>query len=191
MTLTELFNSKGYNYYPTDKGTTHVYLDIYEKLFNTFKDEKINILEIGVREGGSIRLWHDYFTNATIYGYDISADANKEISKNWFIGKEIDTLINSEVNYIIKDSNLIKDDEFNNIPLSIIIDDGSHQLKDQLNTIKILYNQLIEGGMLIIEDVQDIDNQEFYFGLLGIPFEIIDLRHINNRYDDVLLLFKK
>lgn len=178
MTLRELYYGKGYGYYPTDKGTTHFYIDTYDELFAPLQDSKINVLEVGVSEGGSVRLWSEYFTNAKIYGYDIMNTARENI-------------FTDNVSYVIKDVNLIKFDEFENIPLSIAIDDGSHVLNDQLFFVKVIYPQMIDGGLLIIEDIQDIDNQKKDFETLGIPFEIIDLRPITNRYDDVLLLFRK
>ena len=54
----------------TDKDSTHSYLDLYDKLLLKRKETSFNILEIRVYIGGSIRLWADYFTNATIYGLD-------------------------------------------------------------------------------------------------------------------------
>ena len=60
----------------TDKNTDHSYLELYEKLLSPKKDTAKNILEIGIGErkvknGGSIKLWKDYFANATIYALDI------------------------------------------------------------------------------------------------------------------------
>jgi hypothetical protein len=60
----------------TDKNTLHSYLELYEKLLSPKKDTAKNVLEIGIgpvklQNGGSIKLWKDYFTNATVYGLDI------------------------------------------------------------------------------------------------------------------------
>jgi hypothetical protein len=177
MTLTELFNTEGYIKYPTDKETIHSYLPIYDDLFYKFQDQPINILEVGIQFGYSIQLWKEYFVNANkIFGYDI-ADQTK-IFPEGAIKR-------------IKDANTISLDEFKDTPLSIAIDDGSHSSSDQLNFIKNIYPQLIEGGLLIIEDVQDVDNQKKSFDLLNIPYTIIDLRNIKKRYDDVLLIFRK
>ena len=60
----------------TDKNTTHSYLPLYQKLLENKKETAKNVLEIGIgdfgeKNGGSIKLWKDYFTNATIYGLDI------------------------------------------------------------------------------------------------------------------------
>ena len=65
MNLAKLYNNL------TDKNTIHSYLPLYETLLQPIKDTSGNILEVGVRYGGSIKLCYDYFTKATIYGCDI------------------------------------------------------------------------------------------------------------------------
>ena len=70
-TLSELVN----NSY-TDKNTTHSYLNLYQNLLQRKKETAKHVLEIGIgdfgeKNGGSIKLWKDYFKNATIYGLDI------------------------------------------------------------------------------------------------------------------------
>jgi hypothetical protein len=54
----------------TDKNTSHSYLSTYEQLLLKKKNTAKNILEIGIQNGGSIKLWHDYFLNASIFGLD-------------------------------------------------------------------------------------------------------------------------
>ena len=61
----------------TDKNTTHSYLNLYEQLLSGKKDTAKNVLEIGIGNnekdnGGSIKLWKKYFTNAVIYALDIN-----------------------------------------------------------------------------------------------------------------------
>jgi len=177
-TLKEIFYSGGFELFPTDKETVHSYLDKYEQLFSKFKNEKINIFELGVQYGGSLKLWSNYFNNAKIIGYDINLTLKP-------------FMINNRCEYKLRNLYDIKPDEFKNNPLTIAIDDGSHILKDQIHFIKIIYPQIVDGGLLIVEDIQDIDNQMNEFVKLKIPFIVIDLRHIKNRYDDVLLIFRK
>ena len=66
MSLIELIDNS-----TTDKNTIHSYLETYEKLLQSKKYTAKNVLEIGIYMGGSIKLWHDYFVNARIYGLDI------------------------------------------------------------------------------------------------------------------------
>lgn len=176
MTLTELAGFEN-NPYLTDKGTTHSYLSVYDKLFYHSKNSKINILEIGFQHGGSCKLWEDYFPNAQIIGLDIT-DENIKIP-----GSE-------RVQLIVKDSNTLTKKYFKVIP-DIVIDDASHLLEDQIHVIKTIYPILKKGGMIIIEDVPDIDNQKKEFEKIKIPFLILDLRGERNQADNVLLIFVK
>ena len=47
--------------YPTTKNKMG-YIDIYDSFFNKLKDQQIDILEIGVEDGLSLKLWREYFT---------------------------------------------------------------------------------------------------------------------------------
>ena len=174
--LQELWESKGFNYYPTDKGLQHSYLETYSELFEEFRDEKINIVEIGIYLGGSIRLFEDWFTQATIKGYDVTFDYIRVPFKS---------------EKILKNCREFTLEEFKDFPPHIIIDDASHIVEDQLKMVEICYPQLQEGGLLIIEDIYDISKDKHKFDELGFPYQIIDLRLRKNRQDDVLLVYKK
>lgn len=176
MTLQELWNTKGFWYYPTDKGKEHSYLDVYTELFLPFKNEKINLIEIGIYLGGSMRLFEDWFTQANIMGYDVTF----EFIKVPFKGKKI-----------LKSCLDFTPDEFKDNPPHIIIDDASHVLEQQLKMVEICYPQLQPGGMLIIEDVNDIMHTKSSFDALKIPFKLYDLRLTKNRADDVLIVYTK
>ena len=85
MNLVELNTDT--TYFRTDKNSTHSYLPLYDNLLKPIKDTAINILEIGVRHGGSIKLWLDYFTKGTIYGCDIKGEGSERAEKLKLIGK--------------------------------------------------------------------------------------------------------
>ena len=55
----------------TDKNTSHSYLGLYQQLIVDKKDTAKHVLEVGIDKGGSIKLWHDFFTNATVHGIDV------------------------------------------------------------------------------------------------------------------------
>ena len=50
---------------------------IYEMYLQKFRDKKINILEIGIEDGNSLKIWSEYFLNARIVGLDILKKKNK------------------------------------------------------------------------------------------------------------------
>ena len=99
MNLTELFNSKDWN---TDKGTTHDYINgYYNHTFSPFKDQKIELLEIGIHKGASIELWSHFFSKGNIIGLD-----NEDLNY-------VPTLQNDGRNIIIRICDAYNDDWVN------------------------------------------------------------------------------
>ena len=68
------------------------YGDIYDKHFAPYRDQQINILEIGVLKGGSMRIWEKYFPKANIFGIDIDEECLQYQSDRTkiFIGDQAD-----------------------------------------------------------------------------------------------------
>ena len=179
----------------TDKGTQHTYLGIYEYLFYKKKQTASVVVEVGIgcffeKNGGSIKLWHDFFDNATIYGIDILPAQ-----------RVIESLLNNprvvlQCESNAYDSNFVSENYINkNIKADVIIDDGAHTFESMVSFLNLYLPILKDDGILIIEDVQDIkwvdslknfvpDNMKKYI-------EVIDLRHIKNRYDDIMFVVNK
>ena len=188
-TLNELVNNKH-----TDKNTTHSYLNLYENLLSSKKYTAKNILEIGIGypggNGGSIKMWNDYFVNANIYALDIQHinDIWDEIKNKNRIKLFTSTDAYDEINF--KELFLDK-----NIKFDMMLDDGPHSLESMKQFIK-LYSQLMtEDGILMIEDVQDIEWIEEL--KLVVPdhlkeyIQSYDLRSNKNRYDDIVFTINK
>lgn len=169
MTLCELQKK---NNYTTDKGTTHSYLEVYDKLFKPFQDKEINLLEVGIATGGSLKLWEDYFSKAHIWGVDIINEIQYKYSDRVY------TTFHS-----------FRDIDFS-LYLDIVIDDGSHFVKDQISLIEYLWPSVRKGGLIVIEDLHDYDNNIPKFIKLGIDFEAMDMRD-KGPDDNVLLIFRK
>ena len=117
MVLDTLFNKHG-----CDKSSKHNYHRVYEKEFSHYRDKEINILEIGIFKGDSIKAWLEYFPNAHIYGIDIFTR---------IIPEDIEVLSDERVHWIRGDSlsKSIVDfvqDAWHGIKFDIIIDDGKH-----------------------------------------------------------------
>ena len=188
-TLNELVNNNH-----TDKNTTHSYLNLYENLLSSKKYTAKNILEIGIGypggNGGSIKMWNDYFVNANIYALDIQHinDVWDEIKNKDRINLFTSTDAYDEINF--KELFLDK-----NIKFDMMLDDGPHSLESMKQFIK-LYSQLMtEDGILMIEDVQDIGWIEEL--KLVVPdhlkeyIQSYDLRSNKNRYDDIVFTINK
>ena len=173
----------------TDKNTVHSYLKTYETLFQNKKKTAKNILEIGIQDGGSIKLWFDYFQNATIYGLDIRKikDVWPEIRNKPRI--KIGCFDAYEQNFVEKQMKPL------NVKFDIMIDDGPHTLESMISFIEYYLPMLADDGIFVIEDVQSID----WIDTLAdaIPddmkqfIEIYDLRENKGRYDDIIFVVNK
>lgn len=174
----------------TDKNTTHSYLELYEKLLIDKKETAKNVLEVGIQNGGSIKLWHDYFTNATIYGLDIMKSENiwEGIKNNNKIILHTSTNAYDEslfnMNFLDK-----------GIKCDFMLDDGPHSLESMIQFIRLYSQIMTEDGLLIIEDVQDWSWIERLINEVPAelkPFvEVYDLRKNKNRYDDIVFTINK
>lgn len=189
-TLKELVNNLH-----TDKNTRHSYLDLYQKLLFSKKNTAKNILEIGIGypfdlNGGSIKLWHDYFLNANIYALDI-----QNIDGIWDEIKNKDrikllTSINAYDEITFKNLFLDK-----NIEFDIMLDDGPHSLESMIQFIKLYTQIMTKDGILMIEDVQSIEWIDELKKVVPINLvnyiEVYDLRANKNRYDDIVFAINK
>lgn len=176
----------------TDKNTIHSYLPLYEQLLNKKKETAINVLEIGINLGGSIKLWHDYFTNATIFGLDIISIDNEIIWNEIKNNDRINLLTSIDAyNYDFFKSTFID----KNLKFDFVLDDGPHTLESMKIFINLYSQLLTDDGILIIEDVQswdwiDILKNEVSEDLKRF-IKVYDLRSNKNRYDDIVFVIDK
>ncbi len=127
-----------------DKGSFyHNYTKIYSQYFAPIRNQNLKILEIGVWQGASVRLWEGYFPNADLHFIDIDY---------------------SHLTYMPSRAHLHICDQSNVSQLKsfvqktggdwdIIIDDGGHTMEQQQVSFKTLFPYLRSGGMYIIEDL--------------------------------------
>ena len=117
------------------------YLDIYNQYFSPLRSQQLTLLEIGIREGASLRTFRDYFSNGTVLGLDINPETE-------FTEKRIKSYIGSQ------SSTELIDKIFNEHPkINIVIDDGSHINELTLASFKLIFNRLERGGLYILEDL--------------------------------------
>ena len=121
----------------------HHYIPIYDKYFSIYRNKNIRFLELGVSKGGSLSMWRKYFgKDATIFGIDI-----QESCKD-FNGIDGEVRIGSQ-----NDENFLLDVINEMGGVDIILDDGSHKMKHIRKSLKVLFPQLTEGGIYMIEDL--------------------------------------
>ena len=175
----------------TDKNTLHSYVDVYEDMFDSLRYTAKNILEIGIAPGGSIIMWRDYFINAHIYGIDTCnlADIQRQDIKNDYHT----TLFPNTNGY---NDQFIRDNFTNkNIKFDMVMDDASHTLEDIIYFIIKYLPLLSDNGIMVIENIQKMEWVEILKLIVPDEFkkniQIYDLRHIKNRYDDILFVINK
>lgn len=128
-----------------DKNTTHQYLEVYESFFEPIRKTVTNVLEIGIYNGDSHKLWRDYFPNAHIYGLDII-----DMYGRW--DEEARITVNFLDAYTSQALGLFSDTRFD-----VIIDDGPHSLDSMIYCVQEYSKFLTGNGILIIEDIPNAD----------------------------------
>jgi 23S rRNA U2552 (ribose-2'-O)-methylase RlmE/FtsJ len=102
------------------------------------------ILEIGVSHGGSLQMWKNYFgEKAKIYGIDINPKCKQ------FEEENIKIFIGSQ-----SDRNFLREIKKKIPPVDILIDDGGHEMKQQIVSYEELFDFVKEDGVYLCEDLQ-------------------------------------
>jgi hypothetical protein len=160
----------------TDKASFHNFCEIYDNVLQNYRDEEIRLLEIGIQNGYSLKMWKEYFTNAEIIGADID-------DKSFLDDERIKThIVNQEIS-----------SELLSIPGSfdIIIDDGGHTMLQQQVTLSTMFSRLKSGGIFILEDlhtsVSSFNGYKFFGGTnsnntLKLLKDLIDGKMSSNDY---------
>ena len=141
--------------YKTDKCPQigHTYTPQYYRLLKDKKESFKKVLELGVGTvvsmkhvegyipGASLRMWRDFFPNAQVYGTDIDPRCMFEDDRiKTFL---VNTTRERELKKLIQE---IGSD------IDSVIDDGPHQVRVQLRTVRSLMPLLNKGVIYIIED---------------------------------------
>ncbi len=135
-----------YHYYLTQKGRNIIknqnYFPVYERHFSRFVGHPVTMFEIGTGNGGSCQMWKYYFgAMARIVTIDIQA-LPQFMEPQIFVrtGDQSDPVF---LNGLIQ--------EFG--PPDIVLDDGSHMMKDINGSFEILFPQMSNKGVYLVEDL--------------------------------------
>ena len=139
-TLTEIANK-----YTCDKGTEHYekhgYTEEYQKIIPS--SGEVNLLEIGVWHGDSLKMWREYNPEMKIDAIDIDMDVFKYVKSEGnlkiHIGDQSDWKFLRDV--------------VDGKTYDFIIDDGSHRGFDIIASFRFLYDYVKPGGVYLIEDL--------------------------------------
>jgi hypothetical protein len=175
----------------------HSYTPEYHRLLQSIRNTATKIVEIGIgneslmvpiagysyKIGASLRMWREYFPNASIIGCDILAtslfDDEERIST-----------------YLVDQSRETSLSEFKSVAsqADLILDDGSHVEHDMKLSFKVLWDAVKVGGFYIIEDIH---NQRLpSFETLPSEYGFTNAKLVasysgNNRPDDNFVAFQK
>lgn len=128
--------------YGTDKATHHGYCDFYERELEGLNPKRI--LEIGVKDGASLRMWKEFYPDAEVIGIDINPPIKVPDCEVYQIDQ-------TDVYHLRLLANF-----------DLIIDDGSHMTLHQQISFFQLYNfQLNTNGAYIIEDIHTSFHPEY------------------------------
>jgi hypothetical protein len=121
------------------------YLPHYERVFAPYRDRLVNILEIGVQNGGSLEILASYFPHAgTIIGNDVDP-ACGSLS---FSDPRICVLVGDATARETQQQVAIQSPR-----LDLVVDDGSHRSADIIRAFAAYFPMLENGGTYIIEDL--------------------------------------
>lgn len=163
-------------FHKTDKATFHGYCDFYQEHIGNPR----SILEFGVKDGASLKMWRDAYPEASVIGMDINPA--KPI-----IGVQV----------------LMRDCLEGNICHSkhdLIIDDASHNTLDQITTFGLWWEAVNKGGAYLVEDVHTqhftqynptkIDFHDWLISL-DLPFEYFWRMPEDHSDSGTVIIYKK
>ena len=148
------------------------FLEIYSNYFKDYKDKEINILEIGIDKGESLKIWRKYFTRAKICGIDI-IDIKFQI-------EGVDLIKANQT-----DEKALKEicDKYKGF--DIIIDDGGHHSKQIAISLNFLFDYLKDNGLYIVEDLQTSYFPRFGGSRLNLKKKTTSMNYLKSIADSI------
>jgi hypothetical protein len=125
----------------TDKGW-HGYAAHYAQHLHGLRHKQNRILEIGVFEGASLRVWRDHFPRSTIAGLDLHP---REVK----LGDRVRVVQGDQANV----DDLARTVAALGGPPNIVIDDGSHVARHAEESFRYLFPLMPPRSLYVIEDL--------------------------------------
>lgn len=159
-----------------DKGTAHDYIGTYSREID--KRWEVSFVEIGVFRGDSMMMWNEYFIDSRVFGIDVSLDnvVYPQLS-NVFV---CDATSQEQV-----------DSLFGRMTFDYVLDDGSHNVDDQISAFEIFYGRLEPGGKYFIEDIlgdEALFKLEEYMKSRSLEYSIFDTRRPETTDNDIIMM---
>jgi hypothetical protein len=121
----------------------HHYFEIYDRHFARFRGQPIRLVEFGVSQGGSLRMWRDYFgPQVQIVGVDINPNC-KQLEEP---GVRIEIGDQGDREFLRRLAGDLPS-------IDILIDDGGHTMQQQIRTFEALFPKVAPTGVYLVEDL--------------------------------------
>ena len=134
----------------TDKATFHNFTPIYERFLFDKRETLQTMIEVGVLEGGSMKMWDTYFTGAKLLlGLDITLEKVKPETQ-YSDRVKLEVCDPTNTTQLEPMMNKYSIDQGS---VDLIIDDASHIVSHQIINLFNMWKYVKSGGMYIIEDV--------------------------------------
>lgn len=152
------------------------YFPVYEQFFAKYRNQDLTFIEVGVQGGGSLQMWRKYFGDtARIIGVDVDEGVLQRKAENVeiFIGNQEDALF--WANFIPHVGNI-----------DVFLDDGGHQMNQQIVTLNAIWPKIAIGGVYMIEDTHTSYFNDWGNGLyrphtmMEYSKKIIDMVNLNH-----------
>jgi cephalosporin hydroxylase len=127
----------------TDKGVD--FTSVYHSLLSHVREAPLRLLEIGLYNGGSLRMWREYLPNATLHGIDVDRRT---------LAYELE-IPGTKVRLVDQaDARALRAfvDELGG-SYDVIVDDGGHTMEQQIVSFEVLFPHVVSGGIYVIEDL--------------------------------------
>ncbi len=141
-----------------------IYLTEYDRIFESYRDKNVRLLEVGIQNGGSLEIWSKYFSNAKKI---IGCDINPDCAQLAYDDERISVIVGDANSDRIRHEILGQQPEFD-----IFIDDGSHTSENIIKSFAKYFDCVSDGGIYVAEDIHCSYWQEFRGGLFY-PFSSI------------------
>ena len=130
----------------------NIYFNIYDELFHKYRNKKITFVEIGVKWGGSLLMWKNFFGNdARIIGIDLYSET-KKLEKHGF-----------EIFIGDQSSDIFWKNFFSEVgKIDILLDDGGHTNENQILTLNNVINNVNDDGLIVVEDTSSNYSKNFF-----------------------------
>jgi len=132
----------------TDKFGLHDYTAVYEELTRPLRRRAVTLLELGVGGygrhlgGESLLMWAAYFPKGRIYGIDI--EDKTALSRGRIKVFQVSQTDRDALASLCRQIG----------PFDFVVDDGSHVNAHQIESFRILWPFVRDGGSYVVEDVQ-------------------------------------